>query len=195
MKNCGIAVILLVGSLWSNPTTVSVKIPQTNLEQLLKKADKPSQILDKPSKENIKKPEVAIKEKNLKNYSQETLYIFAKNLYFENRSSKASDVEIAQVGYVVLNRMASGRYPKTVEGVVYQRKQFSWTHDGKSDNMLDLKAKARALRIAKGVLEGTIPNIVGDADHYLNKNLSNAKWWSKMHFKGRVGNHWFYKSK
>lgn len=133
--------------------------------------------------------------KTKRNYSEKTLYILARNLYFEERSIESSDVEIAQVGYVVLNRMDSEKFPDTIHGVVYQRKQFSWTHDGKPDKMADIEARARSLRIAKAVLDGTMPNLVGDADHYLNKNLSNAQWWRKMTFKGRVGNHWFYKAK
>jgi hypothetical protein len=125
-------------------------------------------------------------------YTKEDLDVMAQNLYFEERSYKITDVAIAQIGYVVLNRVNKKHWPNTIKEVVWQRKQFSWTHDGKSDKMKNPKAKKRAYAIAKAVLEGTIPNLIGDADHYLNRNKSKAMWWRGMKFKGRHGDHWFY---
>lgn len=125
-------------------------------------------------------------------YTHEDLEILAQNLYFEERSYKITDVAIAQIGYVVLNRVNKKHWPNTIKEVVWQRKQFSWTHDGKSDKMKNPIAKRRAYAIAKAVLEGRIPNLVGDADHYLNRNKSKAMWWRGMKFKGRHGDHWFY---
>lgn len=126
------------------------------------------------------------------NYTQEDLAVLAKNLYFEERSKKASDIEIAQIGYVVLNRVKSSKYPNSITDVIWQYKQFSWTHDGKSDKMFNSKARERSYKIARSVLEGTIPNEVGEADHYLNRNKSKARWYVHMTFKGRFGDHWFY---
>lgn len=119
--------------------------------------------------------------------------VLATALYFEERSSKASDEEIAQIGYVILNRVGSKHYPNTVYEVVYQPYQFSFTHDGKSETMFNTKARDRAFKIAEQVLDGTITNKVDNADHYLNRNISKATWWKKMKFKGRFHNHWFYK--
>lgn len=148
-------------------------------------------------------PDYNLIVKPAKGYTSDDLDFLAQNLYFEERSTLASDIEIAQIGYVVLNRVASKHYKDSIQGVVwfsawssrYNRRvaHFSWTLDGKSDLMHNIKAKKRSFRIAKAVLEGTIPNMVDDADHYLNKEISSASWWKTMKFRGRFNNHWFYK--
>lgn len=138
-----------------------------------------------------KKPRKRIKPR-VNNFSKKDVDILAKALYFEYRDERASDVTIGQVGHVIINRLKSDKYPDTLEEVVYQEGQFSWTHDGKSDTMVDEEAKDRSYKIAKEVIAGEIPNKVGDSTHYLNKKLSRASWWKKMDYKGKFGDHWFY---
>lgn len=132
-------------------------------------------------------------------YSQLDLDTLARNIYFEERTALyndlITDVEAAQIGYVVLNRVALRTYPNSIYEVVYQPSQFSWTHDGKPDTMVVEKVRTRAYNIARGVLEGSIPNLVNDADHYLNKDVSKSKWWVGMKPRGKFGGHWFYKSR
>src|SRR5882672_3004751 len=49
----------------------------------------------------------------------------ARNVYFEARGEpEAGQYAVAEV---TMNRKASGRYPNTVCGVVYERQAFSWT--------------------------------------------------------------------
>lgn len=111
--------------------------------------------------------------------------MLATNIYFEERTRLANntitDLDAAQIGFVVLNRVYTKRYPSTLYGVIYQRKQFSWTHDGKHYRMIHKQARQRAIQIATMVLYGTIENKVGDADHYLNKDVSRAGWWKGMY--------------
>ena len=138
----------------------------------------------------------------IKPYSDAELHYMAQNLYFEERSSIASDIDIAQIGYVVLNRVKKRHWPNTIKEVIWEKKwsskykkwvpMFSWTLDGLSDEMVDADARARSYYIAHMVLTRQIPNLVGDADHYLNKYKSKAVWWKTMEFKGRYGDHWFY---
>ena len=75
----------------------------------------------------------------------------ALNVYFEARSEPM----IAQfaVAQVTMNRVASEKYPDNVCDVVWQKKQFSWTHDGKSDKPKEAKAWEVAQWVAKVVLE------------------------------------------
>ncbi len=178
MTKFGIALSLLMNSILQTPSTLT--------EQVIECLPIPAGI------------EYSIE----KSYTQDDLDFLAQNLYFEERSSKATDLEIAQIGYVVLNRVKSKHWPNTIERVIWYKAwskrynknipHFSWTLDGKSDVMHNRKAEKRSFRIAKAVLEGTIPNMVGTADHYLNKNKSKATWWKTMTFEGRFGNHWFY---
>lgn len=125
---------------------------------------------------------------------QTELDSLAINLYHEERSVHVTDEDIAQIGYVVLNRVRSKHYPNTITGVVYQTSQFSWVLDKHLIQVLNYKATKRAYKIASEVINGTIPNRVGKSDHYLNKNKTNATWWEGMRFKGYIGNHWFYQS-
>lgn len=125
-------------------------------------------------------------------YNQKDVDAMAKNLYFEYRNEEASDIEIAQIGYVVLNRLKSKRFPNTISEIIWQPSQFSWTHDGKSDKMTNLEAKKRAERIAKAILDGSIPNLIGDSNHYLNKSISKATWWKRMKFVAKFGEHSYY---
>lgn len=63
--------------------------------------------------------------------TQEDKHCLQQNIYFEARNQ--STIGQVAVAWVTLNRMEETQYPNTVCGVVWQNKQFSWTHDGKSD--------------------------------------------------------------
>ena len=129
--------------------------------------------------------------------SEQDIELLATNIYFEERTRLANDtitdLEAAQMGFVVLNRVKNPFYPDTVGSVIYQRKQFSWTHDGKSDTMRVVYARTRAYQIATMIAYGTVENLVGDATHYLNKDVSRATWWMSMEYRGKFGSHSFYK--
>lgn len=121
------------------------------------------------------------------------VYNLAVSLYFEERSSRTSDECIAAIGYVILNRVHSRHFPDTIQGVIWQPYQFSFTHDLKPEIMHNKVAEKRALQIADKVLKFEIDNKVGDATHYLNKTISRATWWKSMKSRGKCGSHWFYK--
>ncbi len=61
-------------------------------------------------------------------YTEKDLYILAHVICGEAQSYP--DSEQLYVGSVVLNRMNSGRYPGSIEGVVFQSGQYSCTRDG-----------------------------------------------------------------
>jgi len=58
-------------------------------------------------------------------FTQAEMKCFVDNLYHESRGESYEGVYA--VGRVVLNRYASGKYPKDLCKIVYQPKQFSWT--------------------------------------------------------------------
>jgi spore germination cell wall hydrolase CwlJ-like protein len=133
----------------------------------------------------------------------------ARNIYFEARNQDTDDA-FADVGYTVLNRVASKRYPNSICAVVYQGRkrggeyvrnmcQFSWVCDGKSDNPnlkhpVEAKAWARAQRIARGVMLGTIDNPVGNATMY-HATYVNPYWKSAYMRVAKVETHIFYQSR
>ncbi len=83
----------------------------------------------------------------------------ARAMYFE--SIRSSDDGMLAVGTVVMNRLQSGKYPKSVCGVVGQKNQFA--PGVLSKPMTDAKSRARAERIAGQVLSGKRHRGVGKA--------------------------------
>ena len=78
----------------------------------------------------------------VKNVSEEDRYCLQQNIFFEARNQ--SVLGQAAVAWVTLNRVEDSRYPDTICEVVWQHKQFSWTHDGKSDEPSDNVVEQRA---------------------------------------------------
>ena len=61
---------------------------------------------------------------------RDEIYCAAQNIYFESRGEP--DIGQVAVALVVLNRVNDRRWPSTICDVVWQDKQFSWTHRSKS---------------------------------------------------------------
>jgi spore germination cell wall hydrolase CwlJ-like protein len=93
-------------------------------------------------------------QERLQTVSAEERLCLQQNIYFEARNqSRLGQVAVA---WVTLNRLESSRYPNTICGVVWQDRQFSWTHDGKPDrpssNVIEQRAWEDAGLIAEVVL-------------------------------------------
>jgi len=122
----------------------------------------------------------------------------ALNMFFEARNEPLSGQQM--VAEVTLNRVASPDYPNTVCEVVWQNKQFSWTHDGKHDDptrmgYIEREAWRMSLMAAEIILsdpETYLPNT--GATHY-HADYVNPKWASELKYLGKVGTHKFYKKK
>lgn len=82
--------------------------------------------------------------------SEEDRYCLAKNMYFESRGESQVGQEF--VAWVTLNRVMDPNFPNDICSVVWQDRQFSWTHDGKSDTPTDPAAWAQAQAIAEETL-------------------------------------------
>lgn len=115
----------------------------------------------------------------------------AKNIYHEARGEGWGGM--VAVGLVTLNRVHHERWPDTVCGVVYQRKQFSWTIHGEPP-ITDQKSWQRSQRIAKALLDGSISPKNDGATHYVHVRLEGKKRWmqglDRLFQKGR---HVFYR--
>jgi len=81
--------------------------------------------------------------------TERELNCLAMNIYHEARGEPLGG-QFA-VAFVTMNRVASVRYPSSVCSVVWQRSQFSWTRDGKSDRPRDRKAWERSKTLAKHI--------------------------------------------
>ena len=131
---------------------------------------------------------------------KEQLYCLSQNVYFEARGEHTAG-QLA-VAMVTMNRVYSKRFPNSICKVVWQRKQFSWTHDGKSDRPDDKKAWKLAQQIAKFVYKKygsykTMSNgaldLTRGALHYYAPDLADPRWAESKQVTRQIGGHLFLK--
>ena len=116
----------------------------------------------------------------------------AMNIYFEARGE--SVLGQRAVAWVTINRQVSELYPNSICEVVWQDKQFSWTHDGKSDKPVDSKAWQRANEVAAMVMKN-YPLFEDPTEGSLMFHSTSVKpnWMSDYIKTSRIDNHIFYK--
>ena len=115
----------------------------------------------------------------------------ALNVYFEARGEDPDAQRM--IAEVVMERVYTDGYPKTVCGVVWQHGQFSWTNDGKSDRPKDTVAWLQAQIVANEVLLYGGEFRTG-ATHYATRD-SHPYWVGDMDVVGMYGNHIFYRER
>lgn len=139
-----------------------------------------------PLKITVTPPEYAVNEKQL--------YCLAQSIFFEARSEH--DVGKAGTAFVMLNRVKSKHYPNTICKVIWQPYQFSWTHDGKSDDPTKYPAEQNAWHksqfIAWMILTNRIKDPTGKADHY-HANYVSPNWAKSTKQTTILGDHIFYR--
>lgn len=114
------------------------------------------------------------------------LFCLTQNVYYEARA-ESREGKIA-VALVTLNRTEDKRYPSTICGVVFQKKQFSWTT---SYNKGGINMKQWRLS-QEAALEAFMDrSILGKfrATHFHNLSV-NPQW--KLRKVAKIGNHIFY---
>ncbi len=106
-------------------------------------------------------------------------------MYFEsNRSSR--DGMIA-VGSVVMNRVESGNYPRSVCGVVAQKKQFA---PGVMSRRMDSRSAPRIREAAVSVLRGERHPLIGNAQFFHTAGYRAG--YNNMHYVLVTGGNAFY---
>ena len=122
--------------------------------------------------------------------SEDDLECLVRNVYHESRGESA--IGQAAVAHVTLNRVRSRAYPDTVCGVVWQKGQFSWREDGRSDRMTDLDAIGRAVDVALAASRSKIKDPTGGSMHYFAHEKVRPAWASGG-FRFILGEHTFVK--
>ena len=113
----------------------------------------------------------------------------ARNVYFEARGEpEAGQYAVAEV---TMNRKASGRYPDTVCGVVYEKHAFSWTS---VDILPEPEGEpwSRALEIAEEVYHGRNTPVLNGA-LFFHATYIKPDWASERRRVARIGSHIFYR--
>jgi spore germination cell wall hydrolase CwlJ-like protein len=116
-------------------------------------------------------------------------------VYFEARGETPRGQ--AAVAQVVMNRVKSPSFPKTVCGVVFQGAathgcQFSFACDGSMRRALETSAWDRARRIAERALSCVMPADIGNATHFHTTSVQ-PYWEPQMLRVAQVGLHVFYR--
>lgn len=116
-------------------------------------------------------------------------------VYFEARGESIKG-QFA-VAEVVLNRVDSGQFARSVCGVVKQRGggscQFSYVCDGTADRMRERGAREVAQRIAYVMLNGA-PRALTSGATYFHTNGVRPKWSRKFERTAAIGDHLFYRN-
>lgn len=119
-------------------------------------------------------------------------------LYYEARSEGTAG--ILAVASVIENRKNHPDYPRDYCGVIKQRKQFSYTLEGRPDveriewrlKAGDKQAYGYVSEVADNMLEGQFKPVVPHTVlHYAHVKISNA-WTKTKKIYARIGNHKFY---
>jgi spore germination cell wall hydrolase CwlJ-like protein len=127
------------------------------------------------------------------------LACLAFNVYFEARGEPvAGQYAVAEV---TMNRVASGRYPDTICGVVHQKNwdplrkryvsAFSWTELDERPSRED-ETFRRAWEVAEAVYHGRHTPTLGGATHY-HATYIKPSWARGNKPVARIGKHVFYR--
>ena len=123
--------------------------------------------------------------------SKEDRECLAMNVYHEARGE--SVIGQLAVAEVTLNRVNLDQYPDSICEVVWQRKQFSWTHDSRSDTPRDQTAWTRAQVVAHMAGEAYEQGVdlTDGADHY-HADWVSPSWADRDQVTRQIGAHIFY---
>ena len=115
----------------------------------------------------------------------------ATAIFFEARDQSV-DGQMA-VAEVILNRVADPQWPDTICDVVNQHKQFSFTHDGLSDDPTKY-IEPTALKIAQIIANDAMAglNMIGLTSTYYHTMNVHPYWLHSVKLDGQIGNHLFY---
>lgn len=124
----------------------------------------------------------------------EELECLAQALYFEARGESIKGQ--AAVAEVILNRVDSPAFPKTVCGVVNQGGnggcQFSYTCDGRAEVIAEPDAWRRSAKIAGAMLDGA-PRLLTEGATYFHTPYVSPSWSTRFELTATIGAHLFYR--
>jgi spore germination cell wall hydrolase CwlJ-like protein len=119
------------------------------------------------------------------------LRCLAMNIYFEARGeSRRGQLAVAAV---TLNRKRSPHYPDSICAVVWQSRQFSWTHQSVWHRPRNDRAWRFAMKLANEVYHNKVKLPVVSATHFHARYVA-PEWSTQMKRVARIGKHLFYDS-
>jgi len=116
-------------------------------------------------------------------YTSSDLYLLAKCIYAEARGESYTG-QVA-VGAVILNRVASSKFPNTISGVIYQRHAFTAVSDGQ----INLSPDKTAMNAAQDAINGWDPTY--GCLYYYNPAVATSSWIFSRKTVTTIGKHVF----
>ena len=125
--------------------------------------------------------------------------VLACNLYNEARGEGKKGM--MAVGFVTLNRLNDDAFPDTVQKVVYQKSQFSWTSSKKASTF---KVKNKEVWNKAVVISSNLIALyrfstklysffdMTNGSLYYHNTSVKPYWTKSFHKEGKYGNHIFY---
>ena len=117
------------------------------------------------------------------NYTSSDLYLLAKCIYAEARGESYTG-QVA-VGAVILNRVASSKFPNTISGVIYQKNAFTAVSDGQ----INLEPDKTAMNAAADAMNGWDPTY--GCIYYYNPAVATSSWIFSRPTVTTIGKHVF----
>lgn len=117
------------------------------------------------------------------NYTSSDLYLLAKCIYAEARGESYTG-QVA-VGAVILNRVASSKFPNTISGVIYQKNAFTAVSDGQ----INLEPDKTAMNAAQDAMNGWDPTY--GCIYYYNPAVATSSWIFSRKTVTTIGKHIF----
>ena len=114
----------------------------------------------------------------------------ADNLHYEARGESLAGIRA--VASVVLNRVASKRWPNSICKVVYQSKQFSWANDYRARNPKLVAYTQKVQRVVAKAMAGRLKDNTRKSTHYHTLAVY-PQWASRLKMTEVIGFHVFYK--
>lgn len=121
------------------------------------------------------------------NFSREDLMILARAIYAEARGESFTG-QVA-VGAVILNRLKSPDFPKTIREVIMQRNKNTYQFSPVADGSINLEPDDTAVNAAIQAMMGWDPT--GGALFFYNPDIASDKWIRTLPVAVRIGNHVF----
>lgn len=192
------------GFIARKPKEAPAKTAQTDYADMIVEYMQAVRELPSPPKENQDTPDV--KEKALEPFggSGKPLTSNQKLLLAKTLQAEAGNQGfqgMVDVGSVIANRAASGKYGKGIEGVIMKPGQFSaWNSvtgyaKGEQGQNMDFEPSEEAMKAAELILSGQYEDKTGGATNYfaIIPGVSERPKWANENFKKR-GDHYFGKA-
>lgn len=118
-------------------------------------------------------PKYEEKTSIIDDYTKKDLKCLSDNVYHEARGEGSKGMRL--VADVTLNRVLSSKYPDSICSVVYQKSQFSWTHNNRGSVISEPDAYRKAKRIATEAIHRSKDTSMG-AIHFYAHNVIKPSW-------------------